>query len=225
MFENLTLAIVISIIGLAALDSINPLELLAALFIFTIKKPVSRFFPYVVAIFSLHFLVGFILYYTLHFILNLNIFDSPIFDRSLEIIAGIFLIIVGIKMKKHNKSTIKKVLNPKPIYTFLLGLGITASALPSSAVYFSALGIIANDDLGFSSLALLLFIYNIIFILPLFILLLIYLLLRKRSEKIFAKIRNFIQHRLNSILKIFIIFVGAFLLLDFILFLFHHPIL
>ncbi|MFA6296868.1 MAG: GAP family protein [Patescibacteria group bacterium] len=225
MFENLTFTIIISIASLAILDSINPLELLAALFIFSIKKPISRFLPYVIGIFFFHFLVGFILYYTLHFILNLNIFNSPIFDRSLEIIAGILLIIVGLKMKKHNKSTIKTILNPKPLYTFLLGLGITASALPSSAVYFSALGIIANDDLKFASLALLLLIYNIIFVLPLFILLAIYLLFQKRSEKVFSKIRNFIQHRLNSILKVIIILVGSFLILDFILYLFHTPIL
>jgi len=225
MFENLSLSIIVSIAALAAVDSINPVELLAGIFLFTTKKPIGRFLPYIIGIFFFHLLIGFVLFYTFHFILDLKIFDSQIFDRSIELIGGILLVIFGIVMKKHNKSTAKTVLDPKPLYTFLLGIGITASALPTSAAYFSALGIIANDKLGFESLSLLLLIYNVIFVLPLVVLLIIYLIFKDKSEKIFESARNFIFLRLNPFLKVVFILVGLFLITDFILYLFHRPIL
>ena len=225
MFENLTTPIILSIATLAAIDSINPGEILAGLFIFSIPKPISRFLPYVIGIFLFHFLVGFVLYYTLHFILDLSIFNSQIFDRSVELIGGILLVILGFKMKKHNRSTAKKTLDPKPLYTFLLGIGITASALPASASYFSALGIIANDKLSFGSLGFLLLLYNMIFILPLIIMLAIYLIFKKGSERIFEGVRNFILIRLNAILKVVVILAGLFLIIDVILYIFDRPIL
>ncbi len=225
MFENLSLSIIVSIAGLALVDSINPVELLAGIFLFTTKKPIGRFLPYIIGIFFFHFLIGFALYYTFHFILDLKIFDSQIFDRSIELIGGILLVILGVLMKKHNQSTAKTILDPKPLYTFLLGIGITASALPTSAAYFSALGIIANDKLGLSSLSFLLLLYNIIFVVPLVVLLIIYLIFKDKSQKIFESVRNFISHRLNAGLKVIFILVGLFLITDFVLYLFGKPIL
>lgn len=221
MFDNLTLSIIISIAALAAVDSINPVELLAGIFLFTTQKPISRFLPYTIGIFVFHLLIGFILYYTFHFILDFHIFDNPVFDRSIELIGGILLIVFGLIMKKKNRASAKMILSPKPLYTFLLGIGITASAIPTSAAYFSALGIIANDKLGFSSLSLLLLLYNVIFVLPLFILLIIYLIFRKNSEKIFEKIRNLITDHLNIGLKVIFVIIGLLLITDFFFYIFH----
>lgn len=225
MFENLSLSIVVSIAVLAAIDSINPVELLAGIFLFTTQKPIGRFLPYIIGIFFFHLVIGFALYYTFHFVLDLKILHSAVFDRSIELAGGILLVFFGITMKKHNQTKAKTILNPKPLYTFLLGIGITASALPTSAVYFSALGIIANDKLGFESLSLLLLIYNIIFILPLIVLLIIYLIFQDKSQKIFESARNFILLRLNAILKVAFILIGLYLISDFIIYLFHKSIL
>lgn len=221
MFEHLTLPIILSIATLAIIDSINPVEIFAGLYLFTTKKPINLFLPYAIGIFLFHLILGFILYYSFHFILDLKILDSPIFDRSIELIGGIILIILGFKLKRHNKIQTQKILNPSPFSTLLLGISITLSALPTSAAYFSALGIIANDKLGFDSLILLLLIYNLIFVLPLFILLTIYLISQKQSQKIFTKIRNFITLHLNKILKIILIIIGSLLILDVLLYIFH----
>lgn len=214
MLENIGLPIVISIAALAAVDSINPVEFLAGIFLFTIKKPLKSFFSYTTGIFVFHFLLGFALYYIFNYILNLKIFDSPVFDRSIELIGGVLLIILGLRMKKRNESTVRRSFNVKPLYTFLLGIGITISAIPTSAAYYSALGIIANNNLTFGNLAFLLLLYNLIFILPLFILLAVYILFRKYSENIFEKIRVFIAHRLNRLLRVILILAGLFLIID-----------
>ena len=225
MFQNLSLSIIVSIAALAAVDSINPVELLAGIFLFTAQKPISRFIPYVIGIFLFHLLLGFVFYYGFHYVLDLKIFDSPIFDRSIELIGGILLIVFGLIMKKHNRSKAESILNPKPLYTFLLGIGITASAIPTSAAYFSALGIVANNELGLDSLGFLLLIYNIIFVLPLFVLLIIYIIFKKNSQKIFESARNFITHRLNAILRIIFVLVGLVLITDFIFYLFNRSFL
>lgn len=225
MFTNLSLSIIISIAALACVDSINPVELLAGIFLFTAKKPISRFLPYAIGIFFFHLLLGFVFYYTFHYILDLKIFDSPIFDRSIELIGGILLVAFGFIMKKYNKSKAESILNPKPLYTFLMGIGITASAIPTSAAYFSALGIVANNKLNFDGLSFLMLIYNIIFVLPLFILLIIYILSRKNSQKIFESVRNFITQRLNAILKVVFVLAGLVLITDFIFYLFHRSFL
>lgn len=221
MFEHLTLSIVLSIAALALVDSINPVELAAGIFLFTTKKPIARFLPYTIGIFFFHLIVGFIFYYGFHFILDLHIFDSHIFDRIIELIGGIVLICLGILMKKKNKIKTQAIASPSPLSTFLLGIGITASAIPTSAAYYSALGIIANDKLGFDSLGLLLLMYNLIFVLPLFILLAIYLIFQDKSQAIFEKVRNFIALHLNKILRVIVILIGLYLIVDFSLYVFH----
>lgn len=225
MIQDIGLSIVLSIAGLAALDSINPVELLAGIFLFTIKKPLSRFFSYTIGIFVFHLILGFILYYAFHFILDLKIFDSPVFDRSIELIGGILLIYLGFTMKNQNRGTAKAILNPTPLQTFLLGIVITASAIPTSAAYYSALGIIANNKLPFGELSFLLIMYNIIFVLPLFILLGIYLIFKNRSEKIFEHVRNFIVRKLNKLMRIILILVGLLLIANFIEYLFQKSVL
>lgn len=216
MDENIGLSIIASIIGLAAIDSINPVEFLAGIFLFTIKKPLSRFFPFTIGIFIFHFFTGYVFYYAFNFILGLKVFDYPVFDRSVELIGGIFLIILGFRIKKHNKSTIKRIIDPKPLYTFLLGMGITISAIPTSVAYYSAIGIIADNKLSFSDLSFFLLLYNLIFVFPLFVFLAIYLFFRKHSEKIFEKARSFIVIRLNKILRVIFILVGLLLVINFI---------
>ena len=190
MFEDLTLPIILSIAGLAIVDSINPVELFAGLYLFSTKKPINLFLPYAIGIFLFHLILGFIFYYGFHFILDLKILNSPIFDRSIELIGGIALIVLGFKLKKHNKIQSQKILNPSPFSTLLLGIGITLSALPTSAAYFSALGIITNENLGFNDLIFLLIIYNLIFVLPLFILLIIYLISQEQTTPLRSKLRS-----------------------------------
>lgn len=224
MPEYIDLSIIISISVLAAIDSVNPVEILAGVFLFSVKKPLNSFFSYVTGIFVFHLLAGYIFYYAFNFILNLKILDSVFFDRSIELIGGVLLIIFGFMMKKHNKSANREIIDLRPIYTFLLGIGITASAIPTSAAYYSALGIIANDNLKFGSISLLLILYNLIFVFPLFILLAIYLLFRQNSKRIFEKVRNFIICRLNGVLKVIFILAGLFLVTNFVFYIFFARI-
>jgi len=208
----------LSIIILALIDSINPVELLAGILLFTIKKPLTRFLYYISGIFVFHFILGFIFYYILNFIFDLKVLSSPFLDRPIELIGGILLIIFGLTLKQKNKAEVKKIIDPKPLYVFLLGIGITMSAIPTSVSYFSALGIMAENDLSLWDMCLLLLLYNLIFILPLIFLLGIYLLFGKRSESIFQKVRVFIISRLNRLLRVILVLVGLYLVINFLIF-------
>lgn len=216
------LSVIIPIFVLALIDSINPVELLAGILLFTIKKPLNRFLYYVSGIFVFHFLLGFIFYYVFNFIFDLKILSSPILDRPIELVGGMLLIIFGLTLKKKNKSEARKIIDPKPLYVFLLGIGITITAIPTSVSYFSALGIMAENDLDFRNICFLLLMYNLIFILPLILLLAVYLLSGKHSEKIFQKVRTFIISRLNRLLKIVLILAGSYLVINFFMYLFSR---
>lgn len=214
MFLGITPSVFIPIIILAAIDSINPVELLAGIFLFTAKNPLKCFFFYVIGIFVFHFLLGFCFYYSFNYILSLEIFKSSIFDRSVELIGAVLLIIFGFRMKKSNKP--RTDMDIRPAHVFLLGIMITASAIPTSASYYSALGIIARKNMAFGDISLLLSVYNFIFIAPLFVLLALYLLFGEYSKTIFGKIRFFISAHLNKLLKIVLVLAGLYLIFDFI---------
>ena len=210
------LAVILPIIVLAAIDSINPVEILAGIFLFTFKKPAKSFFSYTLGIFIFHFAVGLAFYWGIDFLLHLAVLKSPFLDRAVELVCGILLVFFGLSMKKRNKVSEKTILNPRPAYTFLLGIGITITALPTSAAYYAALGIMARNRLAWEGTALLLILYNLIFIAPLFVLLGVYLAGRQKSAKIFERIREYISVRINRLMRVILVLAGLYLIANFL---------
>ena len=112
-----------------------------------------------------------------------------------------------------------------PGQAFVFGAGLTLVGLPGALPYIGAVDQVLKADLGTSGSALAVVFYCVVFLVPLTTLVILRLVLRERSEPIFAWVVSFTERWGRRIILIVLVVVGAALVADGIGWFFGRPLL
>ena len=114
-------------------------------------------------------------------------------------------------------------ISPGPAFT--LGAGLTVAGLPGALPYFGAIDQILRAELGPASAGFALLVYNLVFLMPLAILLIVRLLFPAQSDTIFQHVASFADRWGRQLIMVALMIVGAVLVADGVGWLLGYPLL
>lgn len=219
-----------SIITLALMDSLNPSTIAAQVFLLLgVKRPVSRVVSFILGTFVMYTVFGFVVVFVIGQPIKGYIYDMGSTEYIILLAIGIILIAVGTVLlyKRYvvkdggskTEGYMKKAMAPmlamlktlNPVHTFFFGMGTTAFDLPTSAFYFVAIASIIEAGTGPYEMVVLLLLYNLLYILPLVLILFIYLTAKSRSEPLMNRINMTIGKWSGRLTILFLFLIGIIL--------------
>ncbi len=223
------LLLLTSIITLALIDSLNPSTIAAQIFLLALKKPISRVVSFILGTFVMYTAFGFIIVFILGEPIKGFFYELGSTDYLILLAIGIALIAVGTILgwkryigkegRSKSEGYVKKAMAPmmamlktlNPVHTFFFGMASTAFDLPTSAFYFVALASLLEAGVGPFETTSLLILYNLLYILPLIVILLIYMIARDRSGPFMNRINKLIGEWSGRLVISILICIGVIL--------------
>ena len=215
-------ALLPSLIAIAALDSLNPSAIALQVYLLGTTKPIPRSLAFVIGIFLAYWTSGLLA------VLGLNQFIQTVIANSgfslstpllytIQLLIGIILLVVGIMLRiPAQTEPVKAPTKLTLARTFLLGMSVTVLELPTALPYFAAIEQIARANLDLLSIASILALYNLIFVLPPIALVVLYLLFHRQSFvlSLLQRINRSIAIYSPHILRFVLLGLGIFLIAD-----------
>jgi threonine/homoserine/homoserine lactone efflux protein len=203
-------------------DIINPVLLAAVIFSLGSNKPFLNSIFILLGWFSLYFFAGIGIALGLDAIIELLANPRPI-DFVIEIVIGGLLCSLGLsivfrKKPKQKEPQYDDAAALNPLKAFWIGALINIIGLPFALPYFAVLDQILKADLAWIPSLTILLIYNLLYILPFSILLLIRVLYREKSDAIFSKINSVMERIADVLMPFILIGIGGLLIVDSIFF-------
>lgn len=112
-----------------------------------------------------------------------------------------------------------------PGQAFVFGAGLTLVGLPGAFPYLGAVDRILRADLGVPQAVLAVLLYNVVFVVPLGVLLIMRLVLREKAQPIFAWVVSFTERWGRRLVLVVLLVVGAVLVADGVGWLSGRPLL
>jgi cytochrome c biogenesis protein CcdA len=183
-----------AIVGLAALDSINPSALLATIVLLLRGRPARPLVAvYVVAVLATYFAIGLVL------TLGLGLTPEAVVQSDaaylVQGMAGAAVLAYALAAPKGRRepSPARHRSLPtadRPLAVFALGMAVTVLELPTALPYLGAVGAITRADLTVAEWLPLLAVYNLIFVLPPLLLLAVHVALGARAQVMLEQLRR-----------------------------------
>lgn len=187
----------ISLIGLAVVDSINPSAIAVTLYLLTSKKPVPKVLAYTAGVFTTYLTLGIMLVAGFGAIATQmgEALNNPL-AYSAQLLIGCLMLsyaLFGDKLK-IGKSTPRKPSSQGLSALFGLGIAISVVEFATALPYLAAIAILINTPLLFIAKVGILVVYNLILVLPMLLLLVSF---RLGAERWKGRIDTW-QQRLNK---------------------------
>jgi threonine/homoserine/homoserine lactone efflux protein len=210
------ISLVIIFIPILLTDIINPVLLAAVIFALGSKRPYLNAMMALAGWFVVYYISGVVLALGLDAIIDFLANPRPI-DFYIETVIAILLIWLGIRIRQPEKNKRKaKDFDDsdslKPSGAFFIGASINLIGLPFAIPYFAALDQILKADLDWIPSLTALFIYNLLYILPFAVIIIIRRIYREQSDPILQKINEWME-KIGSILMPLMLFLLAIALL------------
>jgi cytochrome c biogenesis protein CcdA len=209
-------ALLTYIVVAALVDSVNPNAVAVQIYLLSTPKPIKRSLAFIVGDFLANLIAGLLITFGL-IQLVLQIFSrfSEIVDLF-QFLIGITLVLLSCYFYElfSQSKKIEQLKSPKTIYSFFLGITIAFSEIPTALPYLSVIEKIAQKKTSFSHIIELLTIYNLIFVFPLIILLLVYLFCQQKSVILLDEIQKFVNKWIPKIMRIILGIFGLILIFD-----------
>jgi cytochrome c biogenesis protein CcdA len=159
-----------AVVGLAALDSINPSALLATVALLLRGRPARPLVAvYVAAVLVTYFAVGLALTLGLGLTPETVIRSDAAYLAQAALGAGMlaYAVLAPGRTRQRGAATARRVpAATRPAAVFALGVAVTALELPTALPYLGAVGMMTRADLAVADWLPLLVTYNLIFVLP-----------------------------------------------------------
>ena len=204
----------VTLIALA--DSANPSTIAPALYLASKKQAVKRLGGFTLGVFAANFVVG------VAVVLGPGRAAVSLLPRpdaatrhQLELAAGGVLLIVSFLLWRARRWVTDHVPSSHEQEggsPFFLGLVIMAVELPTAFPYFAALALIVGSRASLASEAGLVTVFNLLFVLPLLVILVLRIATRDRGGLLLARIRGGIARQLAVVLPIAVAVAGIALL-------------
>lgn len=206
--------LLISIVAIAAIDSINPNAIALQIYLLSTPKPVVRSLAFIFGDFIATWLAGLLLVFGMASAIAyiFNFLGEGIY--LLQFILGIALILIGFNLDNTTSQHLKRPQSLKPIHTFMLGATMAFVEAPTAFPYLAALERMVHANLPFHQLLGVLTLYNIIFVFPLIGLLGIYLFFRNRAAALINRINYGIAKWFPKIMRVIFIVFGIVFIVD-----------
>jgi cytochrome c biogenesis protein CcdA len=207
-----------AIVGLAALDSINPSALLATVALLLRGRRARPLVAvYVAAVLLTYFAIGLALTLGLGLTPETVIRSDAAYLAQGALGAGMLAYAVLAPGRTRERGAAEPRRLPaatRPAAVFALGVAVTALELPTALPYLGAVGAMTRADLAVADWLPLLVAYNLIFVLPPLALLAGHLALRQRAEPLMDRLRRRLDATAREGLLWLLGLVGFFLLAD-----------
>ncbi len=223
--------LLITLTSLALVDCLNPATISTQAFLLIgTQKPQRRATAHALGVYVAYFLIGFLIVFGIGELLKqFFTYSLGTVEYAILLVMGSVLIFIAYRMNSKQQSTLGKYMDKvrtlSPAKTFFFGFFSTFMDIPTAFPYFAAIALLIGVQLPFMGLTALLLIYDFIYILPLLILLGVYLITRGKCASLLQKINDKITMWSVKIAKIFLILIGALLIVVSIAFFLGFPIL
>jgi cytochrome c biogenesis protein CcdA len=203
-------------VGLA--DSLNPSTIGPALYLATAAERVRRVIEFTIGVFGVNLLAGVLL--TIgpgRLLLGLVPHPRGTAKHVIELVVGVVLLAVALGVWLGRGKLARRSLpmsgEGSSSSALVTGASIAAVELPTAAPYFAVIAGITASDAAIPQELLLLVLYNVAFVLPLIVIVLILVLARDRADPLLARVGEFVQREWPVVLAGLLLFVGAVLTL------------
>ena len=208
------LGIVVSI-GLA--DSMNPSTIAPGLYLALGERARSNLIQFTLAVFAVNFVGGAVVALGPgQVILHLVPHPHPTAKYILETIAGVVMLIAAVVLWVKRRSLRRREL-PSPSAesrsAIVLGLTISAVELPTAFPYFAAIAAIVGSGLGPLRQLIALAVYNIAFVLPLILMIIVLEVAGDRAKAVIEAARDWLQKHWPTIVAVLALVAGVFVTL------------
>jgi cytochrome c biogenesis protein CcdA len=211
-------SLILILIPILLTDVINPALLAAVIFTLGSKRPLLNANAVLFGWLSLYFIAGIILALSLESISEFLANPRPI-DFYIEIVVGVLLIWLALRcFKKEDPRKKEKDYGEadslKTSSAFWIGASINLIGMPFAIPYFAAIDQILKTDLEWFPAVMALLIYNLLYILPFTLLILIRSVYKEKSDHLFASINEKMEKLGNIILPLMLFAIGGILIVD-----------
>jgi cytochrome c biogenesis protein CcdA len=223
--------LLVSLVAIAALDSLNPTAVALQIYLLSTHKPVARSIAFIIGVFLAYWTAGLTVILGASKLMATVIGDAGFslpepYIYTIQFLIGLALSIAGLKLKTSAPAGRGK--RPKNLTlnrTFLLGMAMTILEFPTALPYLAAIEQIARAKLDLLTIMSILGLYNLVFVLPLIILVCIYVLFHRQSAILLPRINLAIAIWSPKILRALLLGLGILLIVDSIAFIFGHSFL
>jgi cytochrome c biogenesis protein CcdA len=223
--------LLVSLVAIAALDSLNPTAVGLQIYLLSTPKPIARSISFILGVFLAYWAVGLFVILGLRKLVttligdaNLSLPDPHIY--TIQFLIGLALLIAGFRLETATQEDQGK--RPKKLTigrTFLLGLAMTILESPTALPYLAAIEQIARAKLDLFTLMSLLGLYNLVFVLPLIMLVGIYIIFQPQSAMLLNHINLSISIWAPKILRALLLGLGILLIVDSLAYSFGYSLL
>lgn len=210
----MTLSLLLALTGIAFIDSLNPSLFVAQFYLLNTPRPTARILSYIAGILIVNFgggllILGGVRTFIVEIFRNLEGNTSNLLQLGL----GIAILAFGLwyKAVPQTPPETKKPRSNHLIHAFALGMVVMVNELTTALPYFAAIEQIAQAKMTPPLNILSLIAYNVIFSLPLFAFLGLFLLYRQHFAVYIERINTWMQKWVPRLVKIFSIGIGAVL--------------
>jgi cytochrome c biogenesis protein CcdA len=202
-------------IGLA--DSMNPSTIAPGLYLAVGERARSSLIQFTLAVFAVNLVGGAVIALGPgQVILHLVPHPHATARYILETIAGAVMLIAAAVLWIKRKSLRQREL-PSPSSdgrsAIMLGLTISAVELPTAFPYFAAIAAIIGSGLGTASQLIALTLYNVAFVLPLILMIIVLGVAGDGAKAIIEKARDWLQKHWPTLLAVLALVAGVFVTL------------
>lgn len=212
----MTTTLLVSLIGIALLDSLNPSLFAAQAYMLTTPKPVARVLSYIAGILLINFTGGLLVLGGVRTVVaNILHSLSSTTIHGLLLALGLAILVFGLWMNAGSAApgSAAAPRSLQPIHAFTLGAVVMLNEITTALPYFFAIEQIAQARQGIVANVLLLVVYNLVFGAPLFALLGWFVAYRQRFAAQIERITHAVQVWTPRVLKYGSIMFGGALML------------
>lgn len=208
-------ALLLSLIGLGAVDSLNPFSIAAQAYLLGTQKPGPRAWAFLFGSFATYLLGGIFLVQGILVVVQslLHLVPDWVFvSGRLALGAASIALAIYLWRRSSQGAAFTPPSDLSVRATVVFAVGSTVSDLPTAVPYFAAAGQIASATTSFWDQLGWLTIYNAVYVGPLLLLVTLHYILGARSEALFGRIQAGVNWAFARLLPPLILLLGVWLI-------------
>ncbi len=218
-----TIILILTPISLVDSSSIIPLSLLPLIILLSGRRPVLGSVAFLSGIFATYLILGILIALGLSSMFDqINVYLTQIWkhpdtlDLITQIIIGVILLVCGFRRPRARESRGDSGISDSitPPKAFIIAAGLVIIGIPGAIPYLAAIDMLLRADLSGFEVVLALLYYNVLFILPLSVLVFIRVLFPNQSDKIFDFIKDLIAKWGRRVIVTLLVILGLVMVVD-----------
>ena len=142
--------------------------------------------------------------------------DPDLLDVALQLVIGVAMAVFGYRLARAGQHRPDRAssISMTPVRAFSLAAGLTVIGLPGALLYFAAIDQILRADTTLPGIVKALLYYNLIFLFPLMLIVLVRRMFGTRADPIFAAVTRFLERWGKQLLFFGLLGLGIILVVD-----------